>query len=112
MSGPNKISDGNLIRILNLEHMSNKISAAVAVKMCFGMTTKGYIALAIQAFTTAHRFGVLEELEQYLGKYKPHHLQIAKDGLVRMPHTAYRWVFEMLEMAETAEEFGGFPKTL
>lgn len=112
MSGPNKFSDPELSRILNIEHMSDKVGAAVAVKMCFGMTTKGYIALAIQAFTTAHRLGVLEELESFLGKYKPHHLKIAQEGLVRMPHTAYRWVYEMLEMAETVSEYGGFDKNL
>lgn len=92
--------------------MSPSIGAAVAVKMCFGMLTKGYIALAIQAFSTAHRLGVREDLEQFLSKYKPLHLQIAREGLVRMPHTAYRWVHEMLEMAETVEEFGGFERGL
>lgn len=120
MSGPNRLtgddnndaSAADLVRVLNIEHMSDKIGAAVAVKMCFGMTTKGYIALAIQSFTTAYRLGVLEELESFLDKYKPNHLRIAREGLVRMPHTAYRWVFEMLEMAETAEEYGGFDKTL
>jgi hypothetical protein len=55
---------------------------------------------------------VLEELEAYLGKYKPAHLKIAEEGLLRMPHTAYRWVYEMLEMADTASEYGGFGKEL
>jgi hypothetical protein len=112
MSGPNKFSDSELIGILNIEHMSDKVGAAVAVKMCLGMATKGYIALAIQSFTTAYRLGVMEELESYLGKYKPAHLKIAQDGLVRMPQTAYRWVHEMLEMASTASEYGGFEKNL
>jgi 3-hydroxyisobutyrate dehydrogenase-like beta-hydroxyacid dehydrogenase len=112
MSGPNKLSEEKLVRVLNIEHMSDKVGAAVAVKMCFGMATKGYIALAIQSFTTAYRLGVLEELEAFLGKYKPAHLKAAQEGLVRMPHTAYRWVFEMLEMAETASEYGGFEKKL
>ncbi|OAA54373.1 6-phosphogluconate dehydrogenase protein [Niveomyces insectorum RCEF 264] len=112
MSGPNKIMDTSLIHAVNIEHMSDTIGAAVAVKMCFGMVTKGYIALAIQAFTTAHRLGVLSELESFLNKYKPTHLLIAQEGLVRMPHTAYRWVYEMLEMADTASDAGGFRKDL
>lgn len=112
MSGSNKFSDPDLVKVLNILHMSDNVGAAIAVKMCFGMTTKGYIALAIQSFTTAYRLGVLEELESYLGKYKPAHLKIAQEGLVRMPHTAYRWVHEMLEMADTASEYGGFEKNL
>ncbi|KAI0977377.1 6-phosphogluconate dehydrogenase C-terminal domain-like protein [Xylaria arbuscula] len=112
MSGPNRVSDADLISAINIEHLSDKVGAAVAVKMCFGMVTKGYIALAIQSFTTAYRLGVLEDLEAFLGRYKPQHLKIAQEGLVRMPHTAYRWVHEMLEMAETASEYGGFDKNL
>lgn len=112
LCGPERVSDADLTRILHMEHMSEKIGAATAVKMCFGMTTKGFIALAIQAFTTAHRLGVLDELQEFLGRYKPATLKAAQDGLVRMPHTAYRWYFEMLEMSETAAEYGGFDKTL
>ncbi|KAI0429917.1 6-phosphogluconate dehydrogenase C-terminal domain-like protein [Xylaria sp. FL1042] len=112
MSGPNKVSDAHLASTVNIEHMSEKVGAAVAVKMCFGMVTKGYIALAIQSFTTAYRLGVLEDLEAFLAKYKPQHLKIAQEGLVRMPHTAYRWVYEMLEMAETTSEYGGFNRNL
>ncbi|KAH8878963.1 6-phosphogluconate dehydrogenase C-terminal domain-like protein [Thozetella sp. PMI_491] len=106
MSGPNKVEDPDLIRILNLDHMSEKVGAAVAVKMCFSMTTKGFIALAIQSFTTAHRLGVRDELETFLGKYKPATLKMAQDGLVTMPPKAYRWIHEMLEIAKTAEHAG------
>ncbi len=112
MSGPNKVQDADIIRILNIEHMSDKVGAAVAVKMCFGMTTKGFTALAIQSFTTAHRLGVLDELQEYLGKYKPATLKMAQEGLVTMPPKAYRWVHEMLEMSETAAEQGGFDRKL
>jgi 3-hydroxyisobutyrate dehydrogenase-like beta-hydroxyacid dehydrogenase len=112
LCGPERVQDAKLQALLNMEHMSDRIGAATAVKMCFGMTTKGFIALAIQAFTTAHRLGVLDELQEYLGRYKPATLKAAQEGLVRMPHTAYRWFFEMLEMSETAAEYGGFDKTL
>lgn len=112
LCGPEHVHNPELVGTLNMEHMSEKIGAATAVKMCFGMTTKGFIALAIQAFTTAHRLGVLDELQDFLGRYKPATLKAAQDGLVRMPHTAYRWYFEMLEMGETAAEYGGFDKAL
>ncbi|KAM0808455.1 putative Phosphogluconate dehydrogenase NAD-binding putative C-terminal domain-containing protein [Seiridium cardinale] len=112
LCGPEHVQDTELVSVLHMEHMSEKIGAATAVKMCFGMTTKGFVALAIQSFTTAYRLGVLDELQEYLGRYKPATLEAAQDGLVRMPHTAYRWYFEMLEMGETASEYGGFDKTL
>jgi hypothetical protein len=112
LCGPEKVPDTNLAKILNMKHMSDKVGAATAVKTCFGMTTKGFIALAIQSFTTAHRLGVLDELQDYLGRYKPATLEMAQDGLVVMPPKSYRWVHEMLEMSETAAEFGGLYKTL
>lgn len=90
-----------------MELMSDKIGAAVAVKMYFGMINKGYIALVIKSFTTAHRIGLMQELELFLFKYKPCRVKLAQDGLVRMPHTAYSWVYEMPEMAKTAGKFGG-----
>jgi 3-hydroxyisobutyrate dehydrogenase-like beta-hydroxyacid dehydrogenase len=112
LCGPKRVPDAKLAEILNMEHMSEKIGVATAVKICFGMTTKGFIALAIQAFTTAHRLGVLDELQTYLSKYKPATLKMAQEGLVVMPPKAYRWVHEMLEMSETVADFGGFDKTL
>lgn len=80
--------------------------------MCFGINTKGFTALAIQSFTTAHRLGVLPELRSYLGKYSPTTLQLAEKGLVTMPPKAYRWVHEMLEMAGTVSDDGGFERNL
>ncbi|KAH8670794.1 6-phosphogluconate dehydrogenase [Xylariales sp. PMI_506] len=112
LCGPRRVPDADVAALLNMEHMSEKIGAATAVKMCFGMTTKGFIALAIQSFTTAHRLGVLDELQDYLGRYKPATLKSAQEGLVRMPHTAYRWVHEMLEMSETIAEYGGLDKSV
>ncbi|KAK6088991.1 hypothetical protein SCUP234_00195 [Seiridium cupressi] len=66
LCGPKHVQDTELVSVLHMEHMSETIGAATAVKMCFGMTTKGFIALAIQSFTTAHRLGVLDELQEYL----------------------------------------------
>lgn len=43
MSGLSKISDINLPQILNIEHMSDKIGAAVAVKLCFSASYSVYI---------------------------------------------------------------------
>ena len=112
VSGPARLPDKNLAEILNVHHLGDSIGTATGLKMCFGITTKGFTALAIEAFTTAHRLGVLSELQDYLGKYNPSTLQLAEKGLVTMPPKAYRWVHEMLEMADTATEDGGFEREL
>lgn len=80
--------------------------------MCFDVTTKGLISLAIESFTTAYNLGVLEDLQVYLGKYNPSTLKLAEKGLVTMPPKAYRWVHEMLEVSETMAGDGGFGSEL
>lgn len=80
--------------------------------MCFACTTRGFVALAIQSFTTAQELGVLEELRECLQKYNPSTLTLAEKGLVTMAPKAYRWVHEMMEIADTMGENGGFEKEL
>jgi hypothetical protein len=112
VSGHTRIPDPKFAQVLNIQHLDKSIGAATGVKMCFGVMTKGFFALAIQAFTTAYELGGLEDLRAYLAKYNPQTLQLAEKGLVTMPPKAYRWVHEMLEMAETMSEDGGFTKEL
>jgi 3-hydroxyisobutyrate dehydrogenase-like beta-hydroxyacid dehydrogenase len=112
LSGPNKISDPTLSQILNVHHLGDQIGAATGLKMCFGMNTKGFGAIVIQSFTTAYRLGLLSELRGYMRKYNPMALQLAEKGIVTMPPKAYRWVYEMSEMAETVAEDGGFEREL
>lgn len=76
--------------------------------MCFASLTKGFTALAIQSFTTAHRLNVLPELQEHLQQYSPKSLELAQRGIVGMPPKAYRWVREMEEIAETHEADGGY----
>ena len=80
--------------------------------MCFASTTKGLTAIAIQSFTTAHRLGVLDELQSHLKQYSPKIGELTTKGLVGMPPKAYRWVDEMKEIAETMRAEGGFEKDL
>ncbi len=86
--------------------MSDKVGAAAAVKMCFGMTTKDLSLLRFNPSPRPTDSGCWTELQQYLGKYKPATLRMAQEGLVTMPPKAYRWVHEMLEISETAAEEG------
>lgn len=112
LSGPIQVPDKALAKTMNIDHISDTIGAATGLKICFGITTKGFNALAIQAFTTAYKLGVLDEMRGYMAKYNPDTLKLAEKGLTFMPPKAYRWVHEMLEIAETVHEDGGFDKTL
>lgn len=112
VSGPNHIPDLDLAKILNIHHLNENIGAATGLKMCFAVTTKGFVSLAIQSFTTAYNLEILEDLQKYLEKYNPSTLKLAEKGLVTMPPKAYRWVHEMLEVSETMANDGGFGKEL
>lgn len=112
-SGPYPLSDAhpsgaNLAKVLNMRHIAPEIGQASGLKMCFASLTKGMTALAIQSFTTAHRLGVLGELQDHLESYSPKTLALAQNGLVGMPPKAYRWVREMEEIGETFATDGGF----
>jgi hypothetical protein len=76
--------------------------------LCFASTTKGYIAICTQAFTTAHRLGVLSELKKEMGDFIPTMLRSAEEGVLGMPPKAYRWVREMEKIAATHTEEAGF----
>lgn len=80
--------------------------------MCFASTTKGFIAIAIQAFTTANELGVLNELKNELQIFTPAMLKSAESGVAGMAPKAYRWIREMEEIAATYAEEGGFEETL
>ncbi|KAK6957603.1 hypothetical protein Daesc_000390 [Daldinia eschscholtzii] len=112
-SGPHKLSEipdfgPKLAATLNTRHISPDIGAASGLKMCFASFSKGFTALAIQSFTTAHRLGVLSDLQGELQALMPQRYELAEKGVVGMPPKAYRWVAEMEEIAHTLSEEGGF----
>ncbi|KAL2357001.1 6-phosphogluconate dehydrogenase [Cryomyces antarcticus] len=113
VSGPYDLTDAqpsgdNLVHVLNLQHIAPTIGPASGLKMCFASLTKGFTALAIQSFTTAHRLGVLGELKSQLKVHSPKSGELAERSLVGMPPKAYRWVREMEEIGNTFREDGGF----
>lgn len=68
-SGPYSFADipgygRQLSTTFNTKHISGDIGAASGLKMCFASMTKGYTAIATQAFTTAHKLGVLDPLQE------------------------------------------------
>lgn len=113
MSGPHRLEDAatsgsHLASILGAQHISDDIGAASGLKMSFACLTKGFTGLAIQSFTTAHRLGVLPELQQHLQQYSPKTFDLANASMPRMPPKAYRWVREMEEIEATLAQDGGF----
>ncbi|GJC79964.1 hypothetical protein ColLi_02802 [Colletotrichum liriopes] len=123
MSGPHKLADlslpgvegqetetfgARLGAVLGGNHISPDIGAASGLKMCFASMSKGFTAIATQAFTSAHRMGVLDHLRGELSARLPSYLDFAEKGVVTMPPKAYRWVREMEEISKTHAEEGGF----
>lgn len=76
--------------------------------MCFASLSKGYTATAVQAFTTAHRLGVVGHLREAVEKTIPSMKPWLDRGVTGMPPKAYRWVREMEEIADTHREEGGW----
>ncbi|KAK3643069.1 hypothetical protein LTR56_010443 [Elasticomyces elasticus] len=115
VSGPHKWSEAQpggqqMTEVLKVKHISDQIGAATGLKMCFASLSKGFTALAIESFTTAHNLGVTDQLRAHLEELNPMAAKTAERGLVSMPPKAYRWVHEMQEIAETFETDGGFEK--
>ncbi|KAL7627811.1 hypothetical protein AAE478_002006 [Parahypoxylon ruwenzoriense] len=112
-SGPHSLSlipgyGPHLSSVLNMRHISPSIGGASGLKMCFASISKGLTSLAIQSVTTAHKLGVLGELEAELRAVLPQHYGLMERGVVGMAPKAYRWVGEMEEIARTLSEEGGF----
>ena len=115
VSGPHHLSQAqpsgeHLAQVLNVKQLNDTIGAATGLKMCFASLSKGFTALAIQSFTTAHNLGVVPELKAHMEEYNPSGLKTAERSLPAMAPKAYRWVHEMREIAETFEADGGFEK--
>lgn len=112
-SGPVSVADipgygATLSAVLNMKHISPDLGASSGLKMCFASLSKGYSAIAIQSYTTAHRMGVLPALQEAMDEIVPARVQQTKNALVGMAPKAYRWVREMEEISKTHEEEGGF----
>ncbi|KAK7451508.1 hypothetical protein Landi51_04879 [Colletotrichum acutatum] len=113
ISGPHHITDlpyhgQRLYAALNMRYVGSEVGAASGLKMCYTTMFKGYIAVAAQGFTTAERLGLLDVLKDELQLRLPDHLRLAESGVIVTPPKAYRWVFEMEEIARTHAEDGGF----
>jgi len=112
-SGPHDLSAfPSLAGVLNSRHISADVGAASGLKMCYTSMFKGYSAIAVQAFTTAYRLGLLPDLEWALAQGAPERVRQTEGLLVDTPPKAYRWVREMEEIGDTFAAEGGFEPDL
>ncbi len=98
-----------LAAALGSRHISPAVGAASGLKMCYASMSKGFSAIATQAFTTAHQLGVLDDLRWALGDAG---MARAERALTGMPPKAYRWVREMEEISDTFAQEAGFDPDL
>ncbi|KAG7061172.1 HET-domain-containing protein [Colletotrichum scovillei] len=110
VSGQYPLSEAcpELAEALNMRHISPEVGAASGLKMCFATTTKGFMGLAIQAFTTASKLGVVDELRNEMSEAAPGLLDFAEKSVPLVPPKSYRWVREMEEISDTHRAEGGF----
>ena len=112
-SGPHSLDVfPTLAETLHSRHISDAIGSASGLKMCFAAMSKGYSAIAIQAFTTAHRLGVLSDLQWAMNALVPGRVKQTEDALTGMAPKAYRWVREMEEISDTFSHEAGFAPDL
>jgi len=94
---------------LDIRVVEGGIGAASAVKMCYAALTKGLMALASQAFTSASQLGVADVLRAELAISRAWVLDEADKGLPKVPPKAYRWIAEMEEIGKTFAAAGFSP---
>ncbi|USP82694.1 hypothetical protein yc1106_09968 [Curvularia clavata] len=108
LSGPHTIPSTHLSSVLNTKHISPTVGTASGLKCCFAALSKGFIALALQSFTTASSLGVLDELKEYMDVYNPNARVKAEKDVVGCTGKAYRWVEEMRQIGECFASEGGW----
>ena len=90
--------------------LSDRLGDASAIKICYGAMNKGMIAMALEVLIAARRLGVDAALEAQLKEtHRDIHDRII-GALPVMPPKAYRWVPEMLQIAQTFEAAGMTPR--
>jgi 3-hydroxyisobutyrate dehydrogenase-like beta-hydroxyacid dehydrogenase len=90
--------------------LSERLGDASAIKMCYGAVNKGMIAMILEVLIAARRLGVDAALEAQLKETHRDVYDRIIGALPVMPSKAYRWVPEMLQIAQTFEAAGMTPR--
>ena len=95
---------------LDVRILGSKNGEASALKMCYGAMNKGITALMLETLMAARRLGVEKIFEEQMRETRTD----VHDWMIKvmpvMPPKAYRWVPEMLQIAETLEGVGMTPR--
>ena len=83
---------------------------ASALKMCYGAMNKGITALMLETLMAARRFGVEDIFEKQMRETRADVHDWLIGAMPVMPPKAYRWVPEMLQIAQTFEGIGMTPR--
>jgi len=86
--------------------LSNRITDASSLKMCFGALNKGTQALWLDVLIAAQRLGVDGMLEEQLRQSQVDIYGWALRQFPILPPKAHRWVPEMLEISKTLTSAG------
>ena len=90
--------------------LSERLGDASAIKMCYAAMNKGMIALVLELLIAARKLGVDVALEAQLKETHSDVYDRIIGALPAMPPKAYRWVPEMLQIAQTFEGAGMTPR--
>jgi len=90
--------------------LSDRLGDASAIKMCYGAMNKGMIAMVLELLIAARRLGVDAALDAQLKETHRDIYDRIIGALPVMPPKAYRWVPEMLQIAQTFESAGMTPR--
>lgn len=90
--------------------LSDRLGDASAIKMCYAAMNKGMVAMILELMIAARRLGVDAAL---IAQLKETHRDVYDRFMGALPVTppkAYRWVPEMLQIAQTFEAAGLTPR--
>ncbi len=90
---------------IETEVLEGGIGRASALKMCFAAYSKGSIALASAVLAAAENLDVLDDLKRQWARSGPSLLDLERE-ISRAAPKAWRFVAEMLEIANTFESAG------
>jgi 3-hydroxyisobutyrate dehydrogenase-like beta-hydroxyacid dehydrogenase len=90
--------------------ISEGLTDASALKMCYSALNKGTQALWLEVLIAAQRLGVAELLEQQLQQSQAERYSWALSQFPILTPKAYRWVPEMHEISKTLGSAGITPK--
>jgi 3-hydroxyisobutyrate dehydrogenase-like beta-hydroxyacid dehydrogenase len=90
---------------IETEVLEGEIGRASALKMCFAAYSKGSIALASAVLAAAENLEVLEDLKRQWARSGPSLPDLERE-ILRAAPKAWRFVAEMLEIANTFESAG------